>query len=81
MDGQEKERTDEVQREVDDRIDDLMREGREMEERLEDARSDAEDVDVPEPEDASGPGIQASDLVASGDDDDEDDDESEDQAV
>jgi len=80
MEGQEKERTDEVQREVDDRIDDLMREGQEMEERLDDAQSDAADVDVPEPEDASGPGIQASDLVASGDDD-EDDDESEDQAV
>jgi hypothetical protein len=78
MDDQEKERTDEVQREVDDRIDDLMREGREMEKRLEGARSDAADVDVPEPEDASGPGVQASELVTDDDDASDESRESED---
>jgi hypothetical protein len=78
MDGREKERTDEVQREVDDRIDDLMREGREMERRLNSAESDAEDVDVPDPEDASGPGLQASDLAADKSDESQDPDESDD---
>jgi hypothetical protein len=78
MDGREKERTDEVQREVDDRIDDLMREGRKMERRLNSAESDAEDVDVPDPEDASGPGLQASDLAADKSDESQDPDESDD---
>jgi hypothetical protein len=78
MDGSEKERTEDVQREVDERINDLMREGREMEERLDSAGSDAADVDVPDPDDASGPGLQASDLVADESDESEDRDESDD---
>jgi hypothetical protein len=78
MDGSENERTEDVQREVDERINDLMREGREMEERLDSAGSDAADVDVPDPDDASGPGLQASDLVADESDESEDRDESDD---
>lgn len=54
---------DEAQREVDEQIDELAREGEEMEGRLEQAGSDAEDVEVPDPDDASSPGIQASDLA------------------
>jgi hypothetical protein len=56
------ERRDRLQREADERIDELMREGEEMEDRLEEADSEAEEVDVPDPEDASGPGLQASDF-------------------
>jgi hypothetical protein len=43
----------EEQREVDERIDELQREGEEMEERLDEAGSDADDVEVPDPEEAS----------------------------
>jgi hypothetical protein len=55
---------DKTQREVDERIDELMREGEEMEEKLDQAGSDADQVDVPEPGEESGPGIGASDLTS-----------------
>ena len=41
---------DDAQREVDERIEELTREGEEMEDRLEQAGTDAEDIDVPDPD-------------------------------
>jgi hypothetical protein len=58
-----------AQREVDERIDELAREGEEMEDRLEQAGSDAEDVDVPDADDAAGGGMQVSELVGDSDED------------
>ena len=60
---------DDAQREVDERIEELTREGEEMEDRLEQAGSDAEDIEVPDPDDPSGGGIGVSELTS--DDDDE----------
>ncbi len=65
---------DDAQREVDDRIEELTREGEEMEDRLEQAGSDAEDIEVPDPDEASGGGIGVSDLTS----DDADDETGED---
>jgi hypothetical protein len=67
----------EAQREVDERIDELTREGEEMEERLQDAGSDAEDVDVPDEDEAAGGGMGVSELVGTdeGESEDEPDEE------
>ena len=63
----------ETQREVDERLDELTREGKEMEERLEQAGSDAEDVDVPEDEsEATGGGMGVSELAGGDEADSED---------
>jgi hypothetical protein len=62
----------ETQREVDERIDELTREGEEMEERLEQAGSDAEDVDVPDESDATGGGMGVSELAGGDEADSED---------
>ena len=59
---------DDAQREVDERLEELTREGEEMEDRLEQAGSDAEDIDVPEPDEASGGGIGVSELTSGEDD-------------
>ncbi len=59
---------DDAQREVDERIEELTREGEEMEDRLEQAGSDAEDIDVPDPDEASGGGIGVSELTSDEDD-------------
>ena len=59
---------DDAQREVDERIEELTREGEEMEDRLEQAGSDAEDIDVPDPDEGSGGGIGVSELTSDEDD-------------
>ena len=59
---------DDAQREVDERIEELTREGEEMEDRLEQAGTDAEDIDVPDPDEASGGGIGVSELTSDEDD-------------
>jgi hypothetical protein len=61
-------RTEELQREVDERIDDLMREGEEMEKRIDEAESDAADVEEPDPERPSGGELRPSDLAKEDDD-------------
>jgi hypothetical protein len=64
----------EAQREVDERIDELTREGEEMEERLEQAGSDAEDVDVPEADEAAGGGMSVGELAGGTDESESEDD-------
>ena len=65
---------EETPRDIEEELDQLDEQGEDMEERLEEAGSEADDVHVPDPEDASGGGIQASDLV---DDEDEQDSDGE----